>query len=198
MGTNVKLVGAATFNSRSTGKMVRDQIKFIEDDEVADRLLEKGTEITDGDGETFLKPLFVEVAAREAARANATPAKPPVATQEQLDDLAAKNEELTRRLAAANAAQAPVGQGPNQAEVTDDMGEVDSEEDGAHDEAYHEPNAGSEGVLKASAGVVDPSDVDAEQAQEESESSEEQSSEEAPAKPATKTVSRQRATTGKK
>lgn len=132
MSRYLKLVGSETYNSRSTGLIRRDQIVEIEDDELADRLLEKGTQVD----EEFLKPTFREVS--QPASLRRKPAKPRQLqrTEPEQDDggadLSVSDLDPTRK------PQAPHGLGENGAESTRDLNEADTEQDGAKDQAYHD------------------------------------------------------------
>lgn len=168
---HLKLVGSQTFHSKSTGKLNKGDVVYIEDEDLAEKLLEKGTQLANGD-DHFLRPTFVEVSAPKAAK----PAATRVQTEEELQQEEDANAELARRLGSL-APQAPVGQGENQAESLEPTGDVDSEDDGAKDPAYHEGQ---------------------EDDQEGDEASDEEGTEEGteePAKPATRV--RQRATATK-
>lgn len=181
MSIYLKLTGLETYASKSLGVIKRNQIVEIEDEELADRLLEKGTLIGNED-DTFLKPHFVEVAAPRPA------ARPRRQSDEELEqESRLAEEELKRRLSAV-APQAPVGPGPNGAENDEGPEEGEYVEEGAQDPAYHEPADGGEGLMKEEESS-DPSDVE----NEEQSGGQQASNAEKPATAAPAKVTRQRA-----
>lgn len=136
MSKYLKLVGLETFNSESTGIVRKGDVILVDDEERYEELLEQGTMLGEGD-DAYFKPYFVESskpsspATRSGARRVLTEAE--IAAQD-----AAEKQTLGE-----SPAQAPVGQGRNQAENTDGPAEVDSVDEGALDPAYH-PEAAEE------------------------------------------------------
>lgn len=145
MSRFLKLVGAESYSHRALGVVRKNQVVGPLDDDLADKLLEKGT-LLGTDDDTFLKPFFAESAAPQGYKA------PRKQTEEEAAEEAAREAELNQRIAAANRPQAPTGQGPNGAETLIDENEqdVDGEPGDARDPAYHsddpEDNDGDDGV----------------------------------------------------
>jgi hypothetical protein len=146
MSRFLQLVGAARYTHSAFGTVSKgDTVGPIDDEELVDRLLEKGT-LLGTDDDTFLKPYFKEVGAPKGYKA------PRMQTEEEAAQEAAREAELSQRLAAANKPQAPVGQGPNGAETVVDESEMDvnAEPGDAQDPAYHSEdpadNDGNDGL----------------------------------------------------
>lgn len=175
----LKLVGADTFSSRSTGTVRRGQTLRVEDEDRAEELLEKGEYAEDG----HFRPMFQEETGSKAKRASA-PTLPDNDAPSSTSTHVAGTGDIRSGAFGGPAPQAPMGEGPNGAENDIDLHEVDSEMDGVKDVAYH--GGPNDNEPDSETDEQEESVVEEEEAGEESQDETQDDAEEESAKPAAK------------
>lgn len=132
MTTFLKLVGASTYTSRSAGTVRRNDVLKVEDEAIAERLLDQGEYAEDG----HFRPMFKEVDAPKEYQKRfpiLDEAQAAVSTTTHVEGTG----DIRSGALGGPAPQAPMGEGPNGAENDIDLHEADTEMDGVKDVAYH-------------------------------------------------------------
>lgn len=193
----LKLVGANTYTSRSAGTVRRNDVLKVDDEDLAEHLLDKGEYAEDG----HFRPMFREVPEPEEFKKRFPVLDEKQAAVSTTTHVAGTGDIRSGALGGP-APQAPMGEGPNGAENDIDIHEVDTEMDGVQDVAYHggpndnEPDVEGKPNDEGNQAGEQPETLGNSSASGENESSETEDApeqEEAAAKPATAKVTRQRA-----